>query len=376
MPKILIITDKFKGSLTAKEASSAICAGFRKVNPDVEIEEFPLADGGDGTIEVLEHLSDEKIYLPTLDTLGRRIEVPVLRAGKRILCEMAKSTGLQLLQKWERNPLKTSSFGLGVVLNEIALMGYKHILLGIGGSATNDGGAGMLEAFGYLFLDSEGAPAKRGEFMTGAYLNNIAGIDDSSVPPYIRNLHLDVACDVNNPLTGAYGATMIYSPQKGANSRAVEALEEGMLNFARVSARYFGHDNSDYPGAGAAGGVGFALKTFLGANLLSGWRVMFDFMDIEAKIEEADIIITGEGRVDGQSISGKLFDGVVTLALKHKKRLWVICGENLLTDRELERIGVEHLFSVAQFEPSKDKAIANAKEHVEKISQLAATFLR
>ena len=215
MPKILIITDKFKGSLTANEASSAISAGFREVRPDVVIEEFPLADGGDGTVEVLEHLSDEKIYLPTLDPLGRRVEVPVLRTGKRILCEMAKSTGLQMLQKWERNPLKTSSFGLGVVLNEIALMGYKHILLGIGGSATNDGGAGMLEAFGYLFLDSEGAPAKRGEFMTGAYLNNIAGIDDSSVPPYIRNLHIDVACDVNNPLTGAYGATMIYGPQKG-----------------------------------------------------------------------------------------------------------------------------------------------------------------
>ncbi len=376
MPKILIITDKFKGSLTAKEAGSAISAGFREIRPDIEIEELPLADGGDGTIEVLEHLSDEKIYLPTLDPLGRRIEVPVLRSGKRILCEMAKSSGLQLLQKWERNPLKTSSFGLGVILNEIALMGHKNILLGIGGSATNDAGAGMLEAFGYLFLDSEGAPAKRGEFITGANLIDVAGIDDSSVPPYIRNLHIDVACDVNNPLTGAYGATMIYGPQKGANARAVEMLEEGMLNFARVSARYFGHDNSDYPGAGAAGGVGFALKTFLGSNLLSGWRVMFDFMDIESKIEESDIIITGEGRVDGQSISGKLFDGVVTLSLKHKKRLWVICGENLLTDRELERIGVEHLFSVTQFEPSKEKAIANAKEHVKKISQLAATFLR
>ena len=190
--------------------------------------------------------------------------------------------------------------------------------------------------------------------MTGAHLVNISGIDDSSVTPYIRNLKIDVACDVNNPLTGAYGATMVYGPQKGANADALELLEEGVLNFSRVTARYFGLDNSEYPGAGAAGGVGFALKTFLGASLQSGWRLIFDYLDIESKIEESDIIITGEGRVDGQSLSGKLFDGVLTMSLKHKKRVWVICGENLLTDRELERIGVEHLFSVSQFEPSKE----------------------
>ncbi|PKP07358.1 MAG: glycerate kinase [Bacteroidetes bacterium HGW-Bacteroidetes-5] len=374
--KVLIIVDKFKGSLTAREASAAISTGMRMHLPDIDIEQIPLADGGEGTIEAIEHLGDEKLFVSAVDPLGRKIEVPVLRTGNKVLCEMAKSTGLTFLSKQERDPLKTSSYGLGMVIKAVATRGYSNILMGIGGSSTNDAGAGMLEALGYVFIDKEGNPAKSGRYMTGGDLLNIAGIDDSSVEPYIRNLKIEVACDVNNPLTGIYGASRVYGPQKGAGPQDVAILEEGVQNFARLSARYLGYDHSDNPGAGAAGGVGFALNAFLNATLLSGWRVLFDFMKIEDRVEQADLVITGEGRVDGQSISGKLLDGVVEICLKHRKRLWIICGDNQLTNRELERIGVERLFSISQFEPSKERAIANAKSHIEKISQLAATFLK
>ncbi len=374
--KVLIIVDKFKGSLTAREASAAISAGLRMHLPEIEIEQIPLADGGEGTIEAVEHLGDEKFFVSAVDPLGRKIEVPVLRTGNKVLCEMAKSTGLNFLSKQERDPLKTSSYGLGMVINAVAKLGYSKILMGIGGSSTNDAGAGMLEALGYVFIDKDGNPAKSGHYMTGGDLLNVAGIDDSSVAPYIRNLKIEVACDVNNPLTGIYGASRVYGPQKGAKPEDVVILEEGVQNFARISARYLGYDHSDNSGAGAAGGMGFALNAFLNATLMSGWRVLFDFMKIEDRVDEADLVITGEGRVDGQSISGKLLDGVVEICLKHRKRLWIICGDNLLTSRELERIGVERLFSVSQFEPSKERAIANAKSYVEKISQLAATFLK
>ncbi|MDP3451524.1 MAG: glycerate kinase [Bacteroidales bacterium] len=376
MTKVLIIVDKFKGSLTAREASSAIARGLLSAVPDLDIEQVPLADGGEGTLEAVEMFGDERILVNSIDPLGRKIEVPVLRTGERILCEMAKSTGLHLLSKEERNPINTTSYGLGMVFKEVAQMGYKSILMGIGGSATNDAGTGMLEALGYHFVDSEGNNSRRGSYMTGADLINIAGIDDTSVPAYIRKLKIEVACDVRNPLTGPCGASHVYGPQKGASVQDIESLESGMQNFVKVVARYLGRDLSDIPGAGAAGGVGYALAAFMDAKLLSGWRVLFDFLDIESKIEQADVVITGEGRVDLQSISGKLLDGVVEICLRKKRRLWVICGDNKLPDRDLERIGVERLFSVSQFEPSKERAIANADYHIEKISQLAATFLK
>ncbi len=376
MVKVLIIVDKFKGSLTAREASSAIAKGMLSTVPDLEIEEIPLADGGEGTLDAVEIFGDERILVNSTDPLGRKIIIPVLRTDNRILCEMAKSTGLYHLSREERNPMNTSSYGLGLVLREVAQMGYKKILIGIGGSATNDGGTGMLEALGYHFIDSTGGNARGDKFISGRDLINITGIDDTSVPGYIRELEIEVACDVRNPLTGPYGATHVYGPQKGATAEDIESLESGMQNFAKVSARYLGKDLSDLPGSGAAGGVGYALAAFMGAKLLCGWRVLFDFLEIESKIAQADVVITGEGRVDAQSISGKLLDGVAEMCLKTNSRLWVVCGDNTLPDNELERIGVERLFAVSQFEPSKERAIANAGYHIEKISRFAATFLK
>lgn len=376
MYKILIIVDKFKGSLTAREVSSIINGSFATVLPDAKITAIPLADGGDGTIDALEHFGDEVIPVETVDPLGKPLTVPVLRVGNKVLCEMAKSTGLWSLSKEERDPRYTSSYGFGVVIEKVARMGFNKILLGIGGSATNDAGAGMLSALGFRFLDKNHRPVCDNGFVTGCRIGEIYHIDDTNVPYYIRNLEVEVACDVNNPLTGIYGASHVYGPQKGATPGIVETLERGVVKFAGVSTIWSGRDLTQIPGAGAAGGVGYALALFLDAKLLSGWRLLFDLLGVEAMIGASDLVITGEGRVDGQSLSGKLLDGVLQRAGHHRKRVWVICGDNLLTDRELEIAGVERLFAISGIQPVKEVAIANGSHYLEKISRHAATFLK
>ncbi len=196
------------------------------------------------------------------------------------------------------------------------------------------------------------------------------------MPLYLKGLNVEVACDVNNPLTGIYGASHVYGPQKRASPLDIEFLERGVIHFATVCKEFFGKDFSELPGAGAAGGMGFALPSFLDASLLSGWRVIFDFLNVDEQIADANLVITGEGRVDGQSLSGKLLDGVIEVTSRHKKRLWVICGDNLLTNRELEMAEIDKLFSISQIQPSKEKAIACACEYLEKISAQAATFYK
>jgi glycerate kinase len=428
--KVLVLVDKFKGSMTAREVASVISNTLEKAAPGVVTTQLPLADGGDGTIDAIEHFADEVINVTVHDPLGNLIKVPVLRIGDKILCEMAKSTGLWNMSKEMRNPLNTSSYGFGSVIRKMAERGFRDFLLCIGGSATNDVGTGMLSALGYVFRDEKGDPVstsfkesrstinmglstgaesqeqdflteedsstkmnlhvqgsfaphqsnnRRGilpdGFVAGKDLIRICSIDDSFVPDYLRELNIEVACDVNNPLTGNYGSSRVYGPQKGATAEIVEELEKGVVHFSGLAAAHLGVDNSEFPGVGAAGGMGYALKSFLGAQLCSGWRTLFDFLEVEEKISESDIVITGEGRVDGQSLSGKLLDGVLEISLKHQKRVWVICGDNLLSSREVEIAGIEHLFSISQIEPSKDKAIAGAKKFLEKISYIAATFL-
>ena len=375
--KIVVIMDKFKESLSAREAADAISdglrasgnAGLKNSDSALQICSIPLADGGDGTIEALEDIAGgERVVVKSLDPLGREIDVPVLRMGDRFICEMAKSTGLTLLSKGERDPLLTSSYGLGMVIKAIAAMRAQELIIGIGGSATNDCGVGMLQALGYRFYERSGGllggSARAAAILKGEDMMRIAGIDDSMVDATLRGLKITVANDVINPLTGVYGATQVYGPQKGATPAIVEELEAGVVNFAGVAAKFLGKDYSKIPGSGAAGGVGFALGAFLGAELRQGWRVLFDMLDVEEMVKEADLVITGEGRVDGQSLSGKLIDGVRTICKKYERRLWVICGDNLLTERELKQAGIEQLYAISQIEPVKALAIKNARQHL------------
>lgn len=375
MFRVLIIADKFKGSLTARQVCSILSKSFVDEVVGAEVCAIPLADGGDGTIDAIEHFGNETIMIDTCDPLGRPVTVPVLRVADKVLCEMAKSTGLWSLPKNERDPRQTSSFGFGKVIDSVAKKGYRKILLGIGGSATNDAGAGMLSALGFRFLDSEGKLVSKDGFVRGSDLQNIRLVDDSGVPQYVRDLQIEVACDVNNPLTGIYGASHVYGPQKGATPDIVRLLEKGVAGFADVSRAWSGKDLSSLPGAGAAGGVGYALALYLNAKLLSGWRLLFDLLDVDGKMEGCNLVVTGEGRVDGQSLSGKLLDGVLQRAMFHKKRVWVFCGQSTLTRNQLEVAGVERLFSISTIQPCKERAIARGEHYLEKISRDAATFL-
>ena len=357
--------DKFKDSLSAKEAASVIAEGLTDGKREVDVLSIPLADGGDGTIDALDSIGEsKKVMVRTIDPLGRSIEIPVLIIGKRAICEMAQSTGLTLLTEEERNPLYTSSYGLGVVIKAIVDMGIDEVMVGIGGSATNDCGVGMLQALGCRFFDSMGEVIGRREIIRGEDLIKINSIDSSLCETSLTNLKITVASDVINPLTGIYGATRVYGPQKGATQAIVEELEAGVTHFAGVAKRFLGRDYSTIAGAGAAGGIGFAFAAFLEAELVQGWKILFEMLNVEREIEQADLVITGEGRVDGQSLSGKLLDGVCTICAKYGKRLWVICGDSLLTEKELERVGVERLFSISQIEPIKERAIKNARQYI------------
>lgn len=369
--KVAVVADKFKGSLTANQVTSIVADVLTKLD-QVEVVQVPMADGGDGTLDVIEHLAYDSLFLNSVDPLGRPIEVKTLQMEGRAMCEMAQSTGVSRLQINERNPLITSSYGFGLVIDKLAREGCKNFLLGVGGSATNDVGIGMLSALGFCFLDSEGREISSKEsrrqgcssfpnLLSGEDLIKIAHIDDSRVPHHIRELNIEVACDVNNPLYGPNGATHIYGAQKGATDQMIEELELGVRHFAQLSKEWSGVDFSGVCGAGAAGGVGYALALFLKAKLSCGWRLLFDMVNVEQRIKEANLVITGEGRVDRQSLSGKLLDGVLEIASLYNKPVWVVCGNNLLSEQELRSAGVEKLFSISQIELNKERAIANAK---------------
>lgn len=373
MSKILIIVDKFKGSMTAQEVCDTICCSFAKEHPEARCCSIPLADGGDGTIEAIKHFGSDILNIKTLDPLGREIEVPVLKIGKRVLCEMAKSTGLALLPSHERDPRHTGSYGFGLVIDKVAQMGHRDIILGIGGSATNDVGIGMLSALGFRFYNKDGKQIGERGFLRGRDLHEITTIDDTHVASYVRELKIEVACDVNNPLTGPFGASHVYGPQKGATPQIVEFLENGVVSFAKVSREWAKIDLINSSGSGAAGGMGYALALFLRAKLVTGWKLLFDLLEVEEHFANCDLVITGEGRVDGQSLSGKLLDGVLQRSNHHKKPVWVICGSNLLTERELEMAGISKLFSISHIEPIKELAIANGKEYLKIIATKAAS---
>jgi len=371
--KILIVTDKFKGSLTAKEAAECIKKGLLQgsfghgINRQIKI--FPMADGGEGTIDVIKRSKrGVLIYTEVCDPLLRPVRAPYLLIKNRAFIEMAKCCGLQLLSENEYNPHITSTYGLGqMIIAAIEDAAARDIVIGIGGSATNDGGMGMLRALGYRFYDTEGEET--------IFPGQINRIDGAKVSPGLKNVNFKVASDVNNPLLGERGATMVYGPQKGAGEKMLEEMERGMNNYATVCEEYLGKACSNLPGAGAAGGVGFALTGFLRAELVPGWKVLSDFSNLENAVKESDLIITGEGSIDRQSISGKLIDGIAQIARKHGKRLWAYCGANSLTEKQLSAAGIEKVFAISDIERDKSRSMKDAKKYLERISFESATFL-
>ncbi len=314
--KIVIATDSFKGSVYAPDASRAMAGGIRRVLPDADIDIVPVADGGDGTLETLVEISDGRIETSEVTgPIGARVSAQwgAMGDGLTAVIEMARTSGLSLLSADEYDPLSATTYGLGEVISQALDAGFRRFILAIGGSATNDAGAGMAQALGARLLDEDGADLPPG----GAALARLGRIDMSGLDPRISDAHFDVACDVNNPMTGPEGASAVYGPQKGATPVMVELLDAALVHFARVIERDVGADVNDVPGAGAAGGLGGGIMAFLGGRLRPGTDIVLDTVDLESHMDGANLVITGEGCMDFQTIYNKAPVGVARIAMEH-----------------------------------------------------------
>lgn len=309
MQKIVVASDSFKGSLSSSQVADAAEKGIRTVFPDCNVVKVNVADGGEGTVEaIVEALRGNIVTAKVSDPLGRLIEARYGIAGDTAIIEMASASGLPLLAPEERNPLLTSTRGTGEMIVDALQRGCRHILTGIGGSATNDAGTGMMEALGVRFLDAGGKVLRA----CGATLELIEGIDLNGLIPELKGCSFTVACDVDTPFCGPDGAAYVFAPQKGATTDMVRALDEGMFHFAGVLKRTFGgEDIVPMVGAGAAGGLGGGFKAFLGARLLKGIDMVLDAIAFDETIRGADLVITGEGKVDSQTACGKTAAGVL-----------------------------------------------------------------
>lgn len=303
--KILIAVDSYKGSLTSLEAGQAIQAGIQNVSATHETEVIPIADGGEGILSVMLHTLGGKVQtIPVHNPCMELIEAGygISADGGTAFIEMANASGLPLLQDFQRNPMETTTYGTGELIRDALEKGCRKFIIGIGGSATNDAGTGMLQALGYRFLDKDGNPLGQG----GKILENIVHICTQNVHKALKSAHFIVACDVNNPFHGPNGAAHIFARQKGANDSMIEELDKGMRSFANVIHQTTRKDISHVPGSGAAGGMGGGLLAFLNAELKSGAELILDLCHFEEKATNADLILTGEGRIDRQSLMGKI----------------------------------------------------------------------
>lgn len=310
MKKITVAVDSFKGSLSSREVAEAFEAGFKSQFPDCEVVKVSIADGGEGTVDALvETLDGQFIEAQVADPLGRKISARygVIDGGHTAVMEMSAASGLPLIAPTERNPLRTSTYGTGEMIVDAIERGCRKFLVGIGGSATNDGGTGMLRALGFRFLDAEGNELIGG----GEILERIDQIDDSAARVELADCEFIVACDVTNPLYGPEGAAYVFAPQKGADAAMVERLDRGLRNYARAIEQFNGVEVASMAGAGAAGGLGGGFKALLGASLERGIDMVLSAMQFSKIIAGSDLVITGEGRIDRQTTMGKAPSGVL-----------------------------------------------------------------
>lgn len=373
--KVIAAPDSFKGSLSAVEAAAAIARGVRAAAPSAQVIELPLADGGEGTADALVAATGGRfVEARVSDPLGRPITARygLLGNGTTAVVEMAAASGLVLLTPEERNPMKTSTFGTGQLILDAAKGGAKSILVGIGGSATVDGGTGMARALGVDFLDSEGRVLSGG----GEILTRIAAIDTSRLRAELVGVKVTVASDVTNPLTGPQGAATVYGPQKGATPEQVAELDDGLSNLAEVIRAELGKDVDSIPGAGAAGGLGAGLAAFLDAEILSGIEIVLDAVDIDRQLKGADVVFTGEGKVDGQSACGKTAAGLAAAAAVKGVPVVLLAGEVGDGAEELLEQGVTALFSIACGPTDEKTMMAEAAGLLERAAEASMrTFL-
>jgi glycerate 2-kinase len=371
--KIVIAPDSFKESLSALEVANAVEKGFREVFPEAEYVKVPMADGGEGTVQSLVDATGGRIIeTEVTGPLGERVSAffGMLGDGKTAVIEMAAASGLHLVPRDKRNPLVTTTRGTGELILAALDEGADHIIIGIGGSATNDGGAGMVQALGGRLLDHRGQEIGPG----GGSLSELADIDLSGLDARLRHVKIEVACDVDNPLTGPKGASAIFGPQKGASPEMVAVLDQNLQHYAAVIERVLGKQVKDIPGAGAAGGLGAGLLAFLNAELKRGVDIVLETVKFSEQIQGAALVITGEGRIDGQTIFGKTPVGVAKVAKRYHIPVIALAGSVSDDSDVVLNHGIDALYSIVPGIISLEKAIENAEYYIAKVARnIAAT---
>ncbi len=359
--KIISAIGSFKGSIDSTQINLKVKEILESKGHTVEA--IPVADGGDGLLDSLcASMGGEYIDVDTVDALGRPIKSKVAVVGETGIAEMALASGLALLGKNERNPLKASTYGTGLLIKKLALSGVKNIILGIGGSATNDGGFGCLNALGFRFYDEDS------NILTpcGENLEKVKYISDENLLKEIKNIKIQIACDVTNPLLGDSGATYIYGRQKGADDEMLAVLEKGMESYSKAVASFCGEDYTRLSGAGAAGGLGFGLVSMLGAKLEKGAQIVLEQAGYAEKLETADLVFTGEGQIDNQTEFGKLPQIVATMAKNAGVKCIALVGSSTADRESLERMGITDAYELINYAPFEE-CMNSTEKVIEKV---------
>ncbi len=372
--RVLVAADKFKGSLTAVEVAERVTAGLRRVVADLEVEALPVADGGDGTVAAAVAAGFERREVRVAGPLGQEVSAAFAVRGDTAVVEMAEASGLQRLPAGVFAPLTASTYGSGELLRAALDAGVRTIVFGVGGSATTDGGAGMLSALGARFLDEDGEPVAPG----GGGLAQLARADLSGLDPRLAAVELVLASDVDNPLTGPKGAPAVYGPQKGASPDDVETLDAALTHYAEVLETALGSKAAQYaaaPGAGAAGGIGYGAL-LVGARFRAGIEVMLDVLGFASALERAELVITGEGSLDEQTLHGKAPAGVAAAARAAGKEVVAVCGRLALPPAALGRAGIRRAYPLTDVEPDVATCISDAGPILERVAeQIGRDFL-
>ncbi|GBQ87881.1 glycerate kinase [Gluconacetobacter johannae DSM 13595] len=361
--KIVIVCDSFKESLSALEVADAIEAGFREIYPEATYVKLPAADGGEGTAEALVVATGGRMLRRRVTgPLGEPVEAHfgILGDGRTAVVEMAAAAGLMLVPRGLRDPLAATTYGVGELILQALDHGCRHIILALGGSATNDGGAGMAQALGASLRDRSGAELPLG----GGALGRLATIDMAGLDPRLADCRVEVACDVDNPLTGPHGASEIFGPQKGATPEMVRLLDDALAQYGCVLERTLGRAVGAIPGAGAAGGMGAGAIAFLDAALRPGVDIVMEALGLDAIVADADLVITGEGRIDGQTVHGKAPVGVGRVARRHGRPVIGIAGSLGADAQAVHAHGIDAIFSVVNRPCTLDEALAEAAVNV------------
>ncbi|WP_053375455.1 glycerate kinase [Paenibacillus sp. FJAT-27812] len=359
--KIIVAPDSFKGSRSAVQIAASIEEGIRHAFPDAEIIKLPMADGGEGTMEIIVQATGGSfVTVPVHDPLGRTIQARygITGDGHTAVIEIAEASGLALLQREERDPRITSTYGTGELIRHALLSGYRQFIVCLGGSATNDGGAGMLQALGMRLSDAEGNELQQG----GIHLSKLAVMDDSDLDSGIKESRFIIASDVRNPLCGENGASAVYGPQKGASPEVVKDLDQALVHYADIIHKQTGAIVASLPGSGAAGGTGAALLAFFDASMQAGARLVMDSIAFDKQIRDADWIISGEGRLDGQTGSGKAIEAVCEAAALRNIPVIAVCGSIEADAAYTTKLGLRACFSLVPGPCTVEEAIAKADE--------------